>query len=276
MEALNNFRNLKVYDSTMFHLEDVKESYAKYIEKIGKLSETEQKRFLEVLKDREVIDMQKSENENELALEMERKRHRKDSIMQAAKIATSSNDFNLETLKELHKLVIRGTADDIPKNYDYRDYEVRVSEYENGIEKIQYMPPLPKEIEAYMLEVLDFINENNTTFDNVFLKPVMIHALISILQPFGNGNTRLARLIQHVKILGGTNLEFGTNFEKPLIYMSPNYVLTQFSYRGGISNIARNADDEAWNKWFNYNLNMIEEQLYYVTNGVDRIMGRRF
>ena len=45
--------------------------------------------------------------------------------------------------------------------------------------------------------------------------------------------------------------------------------MTRQYYRALLKNIAVEKDNDAWNKWFNYNLNMVDEQLYKITNDLD-------
>ena len=136
----------------------------------------------------------------------------------------------------------------------------------DGKQNIQYMPPDYKELDELITYTLDYLNENNTNFDNLFLKPLIVHALIAYLQPFGNGNTRVARVIQHGKICKSTNELYNANFEYPTLYLSERYLLTRGQYRNLIKDISIEKDNDSWNRWFKYNLNLLGEQLNYITN----------
>jgi Fic family protein len=177
-------------------------------------------------------------------------------------------------IKKIHRVVIKGSSDDLEKNYDFRkDNDKWVGSFGiNGETNIDYLPPDYNEIMDLMNVILEYLNEkNNVNFENLFIKPLVAHALIAYLQPFGNGNTRLARVLQHCKICANTNEVFNTDLNKPVLYLSKNYLITRGDYRGLIKNLAINQDDDAWNKWFNYNLNMIDEQLYFHEDNLKKL-----
>lgn len=270
MEALEGIRNIKVFDNTMFHLEDCMDSYQKYMKLLDGLSLKELAIFLQTLKEKEIINNQETENEPTLLMEMIANSEKKNSIGMMADLINSGRDITVEDVKDIHKRLLRGTSDDVEKNYEYRNFDVRVSSVEDGKEVLQYLPPQPEEIIPYMEYILNYLNDDsNLQIETIFLKPIIAHAYISILQPFGNGNTRIARLIQYGKIFDLTNKFFGKSYPHPIIYLSKNYLLTRGNYRQSIGNIAKFHNDESWNKWFKYNLNRIEDQLRYYNNNLE-------
>lgn len=274
MELLEKIKNLKIYDSTMFHLEDTMDAYGKYIGLLKSLDITHLYWFLETLKKREIINNQETEMENTFLMELFSSIQKTNSIDYVVQ-AYHDGKIDFDEVRRLHRIVINGTVDDKIENYDYRgDNEKWVGYFDSKNEKvIDYMPPDYTKIKEYMLEILRYLNfECNTTFDNIFLKPFVVHALIAYLQPFGNGNTRLARLLQHGKIWKSTVEEYDVTLEMPAIYMSKNYLLTRGQYRGLITDIAVDKNDNAWNRWFNYNLNMVDEQLYRIGIDLDTYM----
>ena len=92
------------------------------------------------------------------------------------------------------------------------------------------------------------------------------------MQAFNDGNTRLSRLIQHSKIWQLTNELYGVDLRLPALYLSKNYLCSLGQYRNLQKELAKNGDDEAWNKWIRYNLNMADEQLFYLDNNVKRLI----
>lgn len=276
MEALKGIKNIKIYDNTMFHLEDCIVEYQKYISLLEGLEMRELAFFLRTLRRNELINNQETENEPTLLMELESEMEKVSSIEMMANIIDSKQKITPEDIRKIHKRLLRGTNDDNPRNYPYRTFPVRVSSIEDGKEQLHYIPPEPEEIIPYMEYILDYLNDdNNLQMETVFIKPIIAHAYISILQPFGNGNTRVARLLQYGKIYDLTNKYFGKNFPHPILYLSKNYLLTRSGYRGKIEQIAKNHDDTSWNKWFEYNLNMIDEQLYYVINNLEQYYRRK-
>ena len=268
---VSKIRNIQIYDETLFHLEDTNIRYKEYIDKLLQLDPKKLKYFLLNIKNREIINNQEAELEESFLLELFKLSQRKDSIDITMKHYVDGNLDKTE-LKKIHRLVIKGSTDDIETNYDFReDNNKWVGHYgTNGVQRVDYFPPDYNEIDELMNITLDYLNESShkDPYNDIFIKPLIVHALIAYIQPFGNGNTRLARVIQHGKICKMTNEKYGTEFLIPIMYMSKNYLLTRQQYRGYIKEIAVNKDDFSWNKWFNYNLNMADEQIYYLDNQV--------
>ena len=274
---IGNIRNIKVYDNSMFHIEEVIKKYEDYINKLLQLEPNKLKYFIKNLRNRELINNQETELEESFMLELFKLSQRKDSI-DITMGYLKNNDLNIDAIKKIHRVVIKGSSDDLESNYDLRkDNNKWVGTFgTNGVKQIDYMPPDFKEIEDLLTEILYYLNEqDNTNFINLFIKPLIIHAAIAYIQPFGNGNTRLARVVQHCKVCTDTNKIYNTDFTHPTIYLSKNYLLTRGQYRGLIKNIAVDKDNDAWNKWFQYNLNMFDEQLYFLDNQLSQYIKSR-
>ena len=77
---VNGIRNLKLFDSTLFHLEDTNAIYREYIDKLLQLDPKKLKYFLLTLKNREIINNQEAELEESFLLELFKLTQRKDSI----------------------------------------------------------------------------------------------------------------------------------------------------------------------------------------------------
>lgn len=270
---IGNIRNIKIYDNSLFHIEDTTKAYQEYLKKISRLDPLKLKYFVQTLKNREIINNQEAELEESFLLELFKLSQKKDSIDITMGLINHNNLTPID-VKKIHRVVIKGSSDDKEQNYDYRkDNDKWVGSFgTNGEARVDYLPPDYNEVLDLMDVILDYLNEDVTNFENLFIKPLVAHAAIAYLQPFGNGNTRLARVLQHCKICANTNQVFNTKLDKPVLYLSKNYLLTREQYRGLIKNLVIQKDDDAWNKWFNYNLNMIDEQLYYVDKQLTQYM----
>ena len=270
-KLVGNIRNIKIYDNSMFHIEDVYDKYEEYLKKLNNLDPIKLKYFIKNLKNREIIKNQETEMEESFMLELFKLSQKKDSIDITMKYF-EDNALSIDEIKKIHRMVIKGSSDDIESNYNLRnDNNKWVGSFGiNGEKNIDYLPPDYQEINELLEEVLSYLNETaDNNFENLFIKPLVAHAMIAYIQPFGNGNTRLARVLQHCKICNSTNNIFKTEFTHPTIYLSENYLLTRGQYRGLLKNISIDKDDRAWNKWFEYNLNMFEEQLFFLDKQVN-------
>ena len=268
-------KNLKIYDSTLIRFKEVEKNYKYYLRLLDTLSKENLALFLEVIKQEEITYNQKMEGESNLLIEMDKLAYETNSISYLAKIINDKEPFNLNNVKKLHHLVIRGTIDDKIKNYDYRKRNIKVGKIVDGKEVISYIPPEHKDVIPLVVKVLNFLNEDDSKlFDNIFLKPLIAHVLLAIIQPFGNGNTRLARLIQYGKILDLTNQKYKTNFKLPTFYLSDSYIRNK-GYREKIGILANSMHNDNWNAWFKYNIISIEEQLFYLNSQIPKIKNKR-
>lgn len=266
--------NIHLTEKTLDHLEFTFEDYLNYLKTIDELDDIKKNLFLKTLKNREIVNNQETEMEESFMVELYNISRRKDSIDIVMKIIEDGL-ITKEELRKLHRVVIRGSNDDIPENYNYRtDNDKWVGSFDAyGGRIIDYMPPDYNKIDNLINQTLKYLNNNIgiKNLDHPFIKPFIVHALIAYIQPFGNGNTRLARVLQHGKIWHMTNQETEFNMTMPTIYLSKNYLQTRPQYRELIKDIAVNYNNESWNKWLNYNLNMIDEQLYFHEENLKRL-----
>ena len=262
---VSSIGKIKIYDNSMFHMEDILNKYSEYLKKLTDLDPEKQKYFIQNLRNREIINNQETELEDPFLLQLFQLAQKTDSIDITMRYL-AKKDLTKNDIKNVHRIVIKGSSDDLEKNYNYRNSnDIWVGRYgTDGDKQIDYVPPKYEELDELLNFVLLYLNEKNNNFDNLFIKPLIVHALIAYIQPFGNGNTRLARVLQHCKICDTTNELFNTNFSHPTFYLSKNYLLTRSQYRGLISYIATEKSDSAWNAWFKYNLNMMDEQLFFL------------
>ena len=90
----------------------------------------------------------------------------------------------------------------------------------------------------------------------------MIHGLFAALQMFNDGNTRMGRLIQHVLMWKLVNEQTEFSFDKPPIYATRSYYPFRGEYRSKIASLVIDNNNEAWEKWFDFNLKRIEDQIF--------------
>ncbi len=262
--------NVKVNDSNKWRLEDITDMYQKYIASLGELDEKSKLLFLKGIKLDELKNNQETECEDRFAMELQLLSQRQNSIDLTMRLL-EKGIITREDVKTIHGWVIKGSSDDVKENYPFRsDNERWVGSFNtNGSRNVDYMPPDYNDIATLLNELLGYLNSPNTSENDIFVKPFIAHALLGYLQPFNNGNTRLARVMQHGKIITGTNEVLGTDFKKPIFYLSRNYLMTRPQYRDFLKYVAVDQNNEAWNNWIKYNLNMTNEQLYYLGNQLD-------
>lgn len=271
MKLVDNIDKIELNDNNKYFLEEILEKYLNYINQIESFDEKLLKHYLNTLKVNEILNNQQAEDENSFLISLYNNMQRENSLNRIIKILNEKDDLDKNDLKILHKILMKGTESEIGSE-DFRKNDTKfVGAFnQDGSKRIDYMPIPSKEIEYNIDEVLKFINNKNT--DNPFVNPFIAHGIISVMQPFDDGNTRTSRLLQHGKIWKNTNKLFSKEFDKPIIYLSKNYLITRGKYRELLTYLAKEESNEAWNKWFQYNFNMLDEQLYYLNNNIKRLV----
>ncbi len=106
-------------------------------------------------------------------------------------------------IRELHHLAVDGLTDEGDKTPGaYRTWNVQIS-------KSDHLPPEAYSVQAYMDELLDFINKKDLgKYD--LLKTATAHHRFTWIHPFGNGNGRIVRLLTYAMLIKyGFNVKDG-------------------------------------------------------------------
>lgn len=281
MEALDKvLYGVNLKDSTRDHMLETLENYKKYLEEIQKLEKSDPnvvKNFLRLLKINELKASQQMESEDSFLIDIGLgpilDGSEKSSIDVVTKYIIKGKSLNDERLEKIHRIILRGTSDDKERNYKLRTSEedTYISEISNGIERTMYVAPKSFEVKPYLEYLYTFMENNKDNEIDLFLTPYLIHFYISALQPFNNGNTRLARLIQYGDIFKLSKELLDYKLKQPAIFLSENYQMNRGNYRRMIADIVMDPSDDNFNRWFNYNLNMTDEQLYHLDHDVEKI-----
>ncbi len=281
MEALDKvLYDVKLKENVKDHMLHTLEEYRKYLESLKEIEKTSPqlvKNFFRLLKINELKASQQMESEDSFLVNIGLgpilDGTEKSSIDIVTKYILKDKSLNNERLEKIHRIILRGTSDDKERNYKIRtgEEDTYISEISNGIERTLYVAPKSEEVNSYLDYLYTFLDNNTNNELDVFLTPYLAHFYISALQPFNNGNTRLARLIQYGDIFKASRKLLDYNLNQPALFLSENYQLNCFNYRRMIADIVLEPSDENFNRWINYNLNMTDEQLYRLGNDIKKI-----
>ncbi len=281
MEALDKvLYNVKLKENVKDHMLYTLEEYKNYLESLKEIEKNDPqlaKSFFRLLKINELKASQQMESEDSFLIDIGLgpilDGSEKSSIDIVTKYILKDKGLNNERLEKIHRIILRGTSDDKEKNYKIRTSkeDTYISEISNGIERTLYVAPKSEEVNSYLNYLYAFLDNNTNNELDVFLTPYLAHFYISALQPFNNGNTRLARLIQYGDIFKVSRKLLDYNLKQPALFLSKNYQLNCGNYRKMIADIVLDPSDENFNKWVNYNLNMTDEQLFCLSNDIAKI-----
>jgi len=268
LDILEHPENIQVTNETKDHMDYSFELYLNYINRIKELSLDHQLRFLRTLKAAEIMDNQKMEQENSFLISLYMSMMGNNSIDEM--IEFGKKEITPDDVIEVHKLLLEGTTSSKKEIKGYRqENRSFVGSVRNGVRNIQYFPIRYDEIEEAMNRFLSYYNKSEANDTDIFIKPFIIHGLLAALQCFNDGNTRLSRLFQHIKMWQLTNEKLNMELPEPAIYISRSYYPYRQEYREKIKNIVVNTDTISWNDWFNFNLNRLEDQLFYIDNNLE-------
>ena len=172
--------------------------------------------------------------------------------------------INHQRIKNLHKFVTK--REEIPS--EYRTTEVNVSRFINGKEDIFWRGVNSEDVKPFMDDFIKFYKQTNLSVlsNNPFLKSALTHLIFLRIHPFVDGNGRTARLIHNIKFTDAVNRLYQTNLKICPLNLSQNIYINKPTYAKRIDNIyfdlEHDCNDEI-NMWFNFILDMADEQLYF-------------
>lgn len=181
------------------------------------------------------------------------------------------NDVFFDTLqmshkriKDLHQFVTNGQTP-----YEYRTGEVRVSAMmPSGEELIYWKGAKAEDVKLFMDDFITICKTNSLSVlnTNPFLKSALLHLLFVRIHPFSDGNGRTARIIHNIRFTEAINRIYGMRLKVCPLNLSQSILMNQPTYAKRINNIyfdlEHDSNDEI-NKWFDFILNMVDEQLNY-------------
>lgn len=263
LSIFESIDDIKLSDFTQELQYELLQKYQNIIAKILNLPLSQQTRALKALKEQDVIDSQTLEllDPYFISIRLGIDGIKNTGIQYLLNQHKESQILTIDQLKKAHSFLLRGTDEDYETSDNVRkDNEIFVSKSGQGDLQIHYFPIDYKLIDPALEKLIDYYNKKLLP-EEYINQAIILHGLIGALQLFKDGNTRLARLIQTIKIYEMTKETIDDKLEGPVLYASNMYKLYRAQYRDLIAEIAINSNDENWNKWLRFNFNRMDEQL---------------
>ena len=242
------------------------ELYSEYIDKINSLDTQIRNEALTIFKGADLIDNQRLEKEDSFLIRLFLQVEKKHAI----DLLLTEKTLNKDLLLNTHKMLLQGTSTKESDCGIYRSNNRKfVGSWKNNERCIQYLPIPYKEIDEAMEEFFTYYN--NDSGEDLFYKPFLIHGIIAALQAFNDGNTRLARLLQHTKLWEETNKYYTYDYPSPLLYITRTYFPHREKYRSLIKDLAINPTDETVNNWLLFNMQRSEEQIWINNENIEKV-----
>lgn len=261
---LNDYVNkIELSDNVLQHVEMTSKSFDKYINLLSKLNPNQRYYFLvESFKD-----------------EIKRSNCIENHIINPQDIKDNevffdSLDITNERIKKLHKFAMR-----LDKGIDYRNGIAYVSSINPHTleETIYWYGVEAEDIQRFMNDFINIYKDTSISLisSNPFLKSALVSLLFIRIHPFKDGNGRTARLLHEMKFTELINKIYGSNLKICPLHISASILLNQFYYVNTIDDIYFDLEhdcNDKINNWFEFCLNMADEQIFYIINELNRII----
>ena len=277
LSIFKDFSKIKITENLLDHIKYTTELLEEYLNAVMELEDKNPglKEYLTALKVGDIVDNQSLEKENSFMIGLYFHVNRDKAIDILMNYIKNDQTITPEKIYQIHDNLLYGTSSE-GKTLIRNTNEKFVGRFENGQRIIDYFPIDYKDIEEATKNIAQLYNDrlNISDIDNVFLQPFLIHGLFGALQIFNDGNTRMGRLMQHTLIWQLINEKLNFDFNEPPIYATRSYYPYRSQYRNLISSLVTQNDDESWIKWFDFNLNRVEDQIYMNNENINEIKRR--
>lgn len=274
LDIFKRVQDLTLSEQVLNQISYTEDLYKEYHDMIMSLSSNLRSNYLQILKSEDIINNQVVEKENSFLLALYYKTHPKNAMDEMIRCCNS--EITASEFIKIHDKLLDGTSSEDQKGLREDNLKF-VGTYVAGQRQIDYFPILEKDIVKALREYLSLINDKKRvqSKEDAFLKPIIYHGLLAALQLFKDGNTRYARLIQHINLWYYTNQTLGYDFSLPTVYATKQYAADRASYRGLIKSIAITENDDAWNNWIIFNLKCLQNNIWVNQSNIETLKRRK-
>lgn len=258
LDFLERIYDIKVSSNVLELQKEFLELYRNYLENIRSLPEGIQSLFLKAIKNDEIVANHGLERINPFTISMYMLSKRKSAL---DKLLEIDGDLTATDFKRLHYTLLKNTPTSEETPEFRKENSIFVGYYHNGKRVIEFFPIDYKSIPMAVSEFLKYYNNQSINVEESFIKPLIVHGIVSGLQIFRDGNTRFARMLQHGILYDSTIKHIDSNLSAPALYSSKTYYPFREKYRYLIKNLIMENNDEVWNQWFTFNYHRFEDQL---------------
>lgn len=254
---------IKLLPRVLEHLEETNKEFDKYINELFKYDEEYIINYWIYLLYIELISNQKIESLKQ-----------DESRILDNKIFFDTLSINHKRIHTLHNFITEG---ELEPTFSYRDGEVNVSKINSdGSEDIFWRGVKAEDVIKFMNDFIKVYKQGGTSliFSNPFLVSSLMHLLFLRIHPYSDGNGRTARIIHNIKFTESINKLYGSRLKISPLNISESILINKITYVKRIDNIyfdIKHDSNNEINAWFNFILDMIDEQLYKSMNMLQEI-----
>lgn len=204
--------------------------------------------------------------------------YRKNNLMFDESVFFETLNISHNRIHKIHDFVMSGEKSNSEKQLQqYRKVPVRVSKMTpEGKEFIYWHGVEPEDVKPFMDKFIKVYKQNEMSLvtSHPIIKSALIHLLFVRIHPYKDGNGRTSRMLQNIKFTDLVNRIYGMKLKICPLNISGSININKPTYAKRIDSIYFDLEhdtNEAINKWFDFILNMYDEQLYYNTNRINEM-----
>lgn len=278
IEMLDQINNLELTSKLDSHIKYLNDVFMEYLEELMEL-DGHKPGMLEFLKAIRVADVEANhglERENPFMILLYSQMSRETAMGRLIKYAKNGKELSGKDVFSIHNTLLTGTLSEGESSIRTDNYTF-VGGQVNGVMEIDYFPIDYNDIGNAANALANIYNNqlSGELYNNLFIQPFLIHGLFAALQMFKDGNTRMGRIMQHALLWRniGTTTEY--NFDSPAIFATKSYYPYRKQYRDKINDLVLYGDNDAWGKWFEFNLDRLEDAIDFNKKNIHELKLRR-
>lgn len=255
-------KKIRLTDILLEHMEDTNNEFDKYFKTLANYDENVIMNWLISITNSEMLSSQLIENKHFITPEQIKK----------GDIFFDKFQMSHTRIKNLHRFVTQGEVES-----EYRKTDVRVSRMlDTGEEQIFWKGANYKDLKLFMDDFINLYKKTSLSLlsTNPFLRSALMHLLFVRIHPFKDGNGRTARVIHNLCFTDSINKIYGMKLKISPLNLSRNILISKITYVNKINDIyfdlVHDSNDEI-NEWFDFILNMVDEQLFFCINKLNNL-----
>lgn len=246
--------NIHLSKNVLEHMQETNLNFDKYFKKLSKYDDEFQLYFWISLAYDEIKNSNFVEYHNLKKFDFNEKNLFFDSL-----------NISNNRIHNIHKFVMKDENDS--KAGRYRTNEVKVSNIEKDKEEIFWYGVKAKDVKNFMNSFIKIYKSTSMSVldSNPFLKSALIHLLFVKIHPYHDGNGRTARTLHNIKFTEILNRIYKMNLKICPVNLSESINVNLITYINALDNTyfdLEHDNNEVLNYWFNFILNMYDEQLF--------------
>lgn len=278
IEMIDKVNDLQMTSKLNSHIEYLNEVFIKYLEELMEL-DGHKPGLLEFLKAIRFADVEANhglEREDPFMILLYSQMSKETAMGRLIRFAKNGKDLTGRDILSVHNTLLTGTLSEVESSIRM-DNNTFVGGQVNGVMEIDYFPIDYKDIKTAANALANMYNNrlDGELYNNLFIQPFLVHGLFAALQMFKDGNTRMGRIMQHALLWKNIGNDTDYSFESPAIFATKSYYPYRKQYRDKINDLVVYGDNDSWMRWFEFNLDRIEDAIDFNKRNIQELKRRR-